>query len=207
MKNYEKIIKISTFFFIKIQRKDYMRKILFNDKYELTKAVLDGRKTMTRRLMKDGTPLGNFEETLKHSRYQIGEEIAIGQSYSDVYDEIKNHTELFSDRLFKKLIKEHKGAYNKMFVKANLMPHSIRITDINIERLQDISDEDCLKEGVFQWGDPFHEDRVEDFGFVGATKHYNTPREAFAALIDKVSGRGMWDSNPWVFVYTFELVK
>ena len=31
-----------------------------------------------------------------------------------------------------------------------------------------------------------------------------TPREAFASLIDKVSGRGTWKSNPWVFVYEFE---
>lgn len=33
------------------------------------------------------------------------------------------------------------------------------------------------------------------------------PREAFASLIDKVSGKGTWDSNPWVFVSEFELVK
>lgn len=36
---------------------------------------------------------------------------------------------------------------------------------------------------------------------------FNTPRQAFAALIDKVSGRGTWDCNPWVVVYEFELVK
>lgn len=35
----------------------------------------------------------------------------------------------------------------------------------------------------------------------------DTPREAFAALIDKVSGRGTWASNPWVVAYEFELVK
>ena len=34
-----------------------------------------------------------------------------------------------------------------------------------------------------------------------------TPREAFAMLIDKVSGRGTWGLNPWVVVYEFELVK
>lgn len=37
-----------------------------------------------------------------------------------------------------------------------------------------------------------------------ATKLFN---EAFAALIDKISGKGTWDSNPWVFVYEFELIK
>ena len=38
-------------------------------------------------------------------------------------------------------------------------------------------------------------------------KLFPTPREAFASLIDKVSGRGTWDRNPWVVVYEFELVK
>lgn len=33
------------------------------------------------------------------------------------------------------------------------------------------------------------------------------PREAYAALIDRISGKGTWESNPYVFVYDFELVK
>ena len=37
--------------------------------------------------------------------------------------------------------------------------------------------------------------------------YFDTPREAYAALIDKVSGRGTWLANPWVFVYEFELVQ
>ena len=43
-----------------------------------------------------------------------------------------------------------------------------------------------------------------------ATLHFElstTPREAYAALIDKISGKGTWASNPYVFVYEFELVK
>ena len=204
-----------------------MQKIMFNEKYGLTQAVLQGRKTMTRRSVPEKWQQSLteiFEDcnydysqfwqhptvqliTNKKSPYKVGEVVAIAQSYKDVYDSSKNPCELFSDRLFNSLLKEHKGWDNKMFVKADFMPHRIRITDIKVERLQDISDEDCLKEGIFQWGDPFHEDRVEDFGFVGATRHYETPRESFAALIDKVSRNGTWQANPWVFVYTFELVK
>ena len=41
----------------------------------------------------------------------------------------------------------------------------------------------------------------------GIDCHYPTPREAFAHLIDEVSGKGTWDSNPWVWVYDFELFK
>lgn len=91
-----------------------------------------------------------------------------------------------------------------MFVKADLMPHLIKITDIHVERLQDISDEDCLKEGIEKCKIPL------------CIKHYfirdcgdcaSSPREVFSELIDKVSGKGTWESNPWVFVYEFELLK
>ncbi len=37
--------------------------------------------------------------------------------------------------------------------------------------------------------------------------YFNSPCEAFAALIDKVSGKGTWDRNPFVVVYEFEIVK
>ena len=41
----------------------------------------------------------------------------------------------------------------------------------------------------------------------GWYRGYETPREAYAALIDKVSGKGTWQNNPYVFVYDFELIK
>lgn len=40
-----------------------------------------------------------------------------------------------------------------------------------------------------------------------ANSPYRTAKKAYAALIDKISGKGTWDSNPYVFVYEFELVK
>lgn len=40
-----------------------------------------------------------------------------------------------------------------------------------------------------------------------AKNGFDTPREAFAALIDKVSGKGTWESNPYVWAYEFELMK
>lgn len=105
------------------------------------------------------------------------------------------------------------GWNSKMFVRAALMPHRIRITNIRIERLQDISDEDCMNEGImmsmtdnfigFHFNVPFNH-------FVGEDKkgcRYATPRDAYAALIDRVSGKGTWERNPYVVVYDYELVK
>ena len=175
-----------------------MKKIMFNDRYGLTRAVLEGRKTMTRRIVPEGTPFGNWEETLKKSRYQVGEVVAVAQALKDVLPKYSSS------------VSPLKPEYtNKMFVRAAAMPHQIRITNIHIERLQDISDEDCMKEGIMEgefmntW-DTFYYD---EWGDVPNHITFKSPLKVFATLIDKVSGKGIWASNPWVFVYTFELIK
>lgn len=215
-----------------------MKKIMFNDKYSLTQAVLDGRKTMTRRIIKcprtfRGEWVAGFNIHRRHSdkkivdwpcmydaderefdmgeilpKYELGEVVAIAQSYMDVdrfHRKGKNAAFLeYLDSILPEL-KLYPGWTNKMFVRADLMPHHIRITDIKIERLQDISDEDCLKEGIFKWDAgqkdiPFYSFHYADI------PDYSNPCDAFAELIDKVSGKGTWESNPYVFVYEFELV-
>lgn len=170
-----------------------MKKIMFSDKFGLTEAVLSGRKTMTRRICPDGTPLGNWAETVKKSRYQVGEVVAVAQRYRDF---ILNPISIPADM----------GWFNKLFVRADLMPHQIRITNVRVERLQDISAEDCITEGIWL---------AENVGFQGVSYWYpnlcnskfKTPREAYAALIDRISGKGTFESNPYVFVYEFELIK
>lgn len=195
-----------------------MKKIMFNDKYGLTQAVLEGRKTQTRRIAYTGSlPYLDFgicvepknfgrasfsysTVNIAHSRYCVGEEVAVAQAYNEFVSEAGfNEAEINKLRI-------SKGWTNKMFVKADLMPHRIRITDIRAERLQEISDEDCFAEGVVQQ----HGEGAngEIYSYIPYEKPlYSTPREAYAALIDKISGKGTWASNPYVFAYEFELVK
>lgn len=200
-----------------------MKKIMFNDRYGLTKAVLEGRKTMTRRIVPDGTPLGNWDETVKMSHYKVGEVVAVAQSYGTILDELEDprnfscmeHWESKSgDRAkYAELAMYSPGGNNKMFVCADEMPHQIRITNVRLERLQDISDEDCLLEGIYNWKDapdcpPDQKNcPIELYAHDGSWDGFQSPRDAFAALIDKISGKGNWEINPWVFVYEFELVK
>lgn len=95
-----------------------------------------------------------------------------------------------------------------MFVRAELMPHQIRITNVSVERLQDISDPDIKAEGV-DYVNGYSESYFFGFGVKtdkGWIKHGNTLREAYAALIDRISGKDTWESNPYVFVYDFELI-
>lgn len=120
-----------------------MKKIIFNDKYGLTKAVLEGRKTQTRRIAYTGNT-------------------------------------------------------------------TINDCGICIEQ----KNFGCLAEGIKEIYETNVDDPTEFYGYAflpdasPCPAHcYCEAQEAYAALIDKISGKGTWASNPYVFVYEFELVK
>ena len=94
-----------------------------------------------------------------------------------------------------------------MFVKASEMPHQIRITNVRVENLQDISEQDAIAEGITYAG-LTHEDYGEPmFVIDGCKETFSSATDAYAWLIDKISGKGTWNSNPYVFVYNFKLIK
>lgn len=196
---------------------------MFNDRYGLTQAVLEGRKTQTRRICEEQcwaySDIINAENGIFHfeiPKYKVGEVVAVAQSYKDLRYQPTDKTPIIRGSKIEFIeFQEHKGWTNKMFVAPNLMLHEIRITNVRIERLQDISDEDCLKEGVVisepkKGGARMYypcEYLKSCANIIGWVRVYHTPREAYAVLIDEVSGKGTWDKNPWVWAYDFELVK
>lgn len=195
---------------------------MFNEPFGLQKATFDGTKTMTRRvvpdkIMKDALAYQShhidedraYERyILDHAPYKVGEIVAIAQNYEQARPDMnEQQLEELTYADMKHLFYRKKklpGFKNKMFVKAEWMPRHIKITNRKLERLQDISDEDCLKEGILQsdkYAMPFGIPLKEGVFF-----YYDTPREAYADLIDKMSGKGTWASNPLVFAYDYELV-
>ncbi len=209
---------------------------MFNDECGLTQAVLDGRKTMTRRGCKYDKPNetydivfpvfepndydndGNITSPLNYAfgwknnegdftgwnipQYKVGEVVAVAQSYGEVAAEMMlggYDYDLYEKFRQNAMGMELAGNRNKMFVRADLMPHHIRITNVKIERLQAISDIDCMAEGINYY-------EQDGFSWCSIGDLFVTLRGAFAALIDKVSGEGTWLKNPYVFCYSFELI-
>lgn len=193
-----------------------MKKIMFNDLYGLTEAVLDGRKTQTRRIAyekpfkhirncgfytegkdKGKLAINDGNEIVAKSTYKIGEVVAVAQRYCDIP---------FANDIFIRAVPI--GWSNKMFVKSDLMPHQIKITNIRCERLQDISTDDCMKEGIYcchmVW---YHNSYSYDATNDSKRKKwwYKTPIEAYKMLSSKLHLH--FDSNPLVFVYDFQLIK
>lgn len=170
-----------------------MKKIMFNDQYGLTDAVLEGRKTMTRRIVPKNTVIA--------PKYYVGEEIAIAQSYHTL-----NKSGYIAPEWLDHSCESSAGYRNKMFVRADLMPHSIKIKSVGTQLLQEISDEDCIREGVEKW--------LDYYIVMGIMKNqgqnyvcFDTQREAFAALINRINGKDTWESNPRVYAYGFELIR
>lgn len=218
---------------------------MFDDRFGLTKAVLDGRKTMTRRVIPakaieyilgefkqeyfEGT-LDAFDCDKKYIEqyylvekcgkcFRPGDIVAVAQSYKDAgVSFIPCPDPQWG------CTRDMPGYNNKMFVRADLMPHQIRITSVRIERIQDISDEDCIKEGIEEDA-PYYwvsinrclpdwrklneavSDMYPNLDGKVSPHFWDSPKKAFAALIKKMAGKKAWDDNLWVFVYEFELVK
>lgn len=82
------------------------------------------------------------------------------------------------------------------------------VTDVRVQRLQEISEEDALAEGVVQARDrmfvvPGISHPNKDFGELARP----TAREMYAALWDVINGSGAWLGNPWVVVTDFQVVQ
>jgi hypothetical protein len=207
---------------------------MFNNTYGLTQAVKKGLKTMTRRVL----PLSEADEVYldqafdwdlreavildRYSQYKVGEIVAIAESYVDIWDELMldedwdNHRDkwdVFRHFLFNG--EDHSveaGWKNKMFVKAEVMPNKIIITDRKIEKLHDISVEDCMQEGVMSapvtgwyYFPNLHLHRKKN-NTAGPTL-FERPESAYFTLCKKLRMVLNDSANPYVVAYTFNLLN
>ena len=214
-----------------------MKGICFKE--PLFHATVEGWKTQTRRIMKpqpedmmDGQYVCRYVKSsnvrfdaicardkygdvkLFRSRYKVGEVLYLKEPYITLnHDGFANYTyykfrgdKPFGDDGF------FDGTWrweNKLFMPVSAARYFIRITAVRCERLQEISWDDCTREGI-------EHIRIGDAGACvwGISKKSgncnvigSNPPQAYAALIDKINGRGTWDSNPWVWVYDYELTE
>lgn len=83
---------------------------------------------------------------------------------------------------------------------------TLEITDVSVERLKDISNEDCTAEGITAIGNGV---RMSDGTYAQAgryEKKSSTVRQLYSELWESINGVGSWEKNPWVWVISFERV-
>ena len=185
----------------------------------LTQLVIEGNKDMTRRLTTD------------RRQYEVGEKVALAEAYGFIWRElnaIPDKQIAYMRRLRSVLNVEHPSIIpaweNKLFVRPELMRYQIDITGKRTEHLQDISDEDILREGVFHgmcssrnietgetgdytWLD-IKRKKLPNGHYHVNIKHnvHSNIRECFIEMINHICGKGTWEQNPEVYVYTFKLI-
>lgn len=86
---------------------------------------------------------------------------------------------------------------------------TLSVTDVRVERLQDISEADAVAEGIERhksgWM-PYSTAFYDGDGITPANYHAD-PRISYMQLWDSINGRGAWDANPWVIAYTFTVAR
>lgn len=194
------------------------RPILFNG--EMVRAILDGRKTQTRRIAKvtsegckEGfiTPLAGFvpRSIENHISYcpfgKPGDRLWVRETWS------KSKQPYLSGHIFYRADGETNGKqFSLSFVERESkwrpsihMPRSasrilLEITNIRVERLNDISEEDAIAEGCVSTA--VANESGNDYAGLYAS-------ENFSRLWKLINGKGSWDLNPFVWVIEFKVIE
>lgn len=191
------------------------RPILFST--EMVRAIIDGRKTMTRRVVKP-QPIDHISEVprsiqnendwgkflwedeegksnLKYSPYgQVGDVLWVRETWSPL---VTGGDKNFYLVLYKADGSEPSsvGWKPSIHMPRSASRLSLRITNIRVERLNDITEEDAKLEGVIYPANPV----IENYG--------NGYRANFRLLWESINGKDSWEQNPWVWVIEFEVIK
>jgi hypothetical protein len=183
------------------------RPIIFSG--PMVRAILDGSKTQTRRVMKP-QPLSAGPGVCPYGR--IGDRLWVRETWNTVNPEGEPTSILYKAdgsvmyRPFPSAEAGWKAEQDAESLDAQrwntpiFMPRwasriTLEVTDVRVERVQEISEEDAKAEGVKP--DPNERPYVEDF------------REDFEHLWDSINAkRGhSWESNPWVWAITFRKLE
>lgn len=173
----------------------------------------DATHAVVERIKNSEPTVFEIQQLLK-PKYKLNEVIYLKEPYIDVppmdrvfYKYSPSDVQELIDMGFKVFLKDKVFWKNKLFMPGTAARYSIKITGVRAERLQDISENDCLKEGI--------EDsdcggmKCVCFGLRRGLLFEelgSTPQDAYAALLNRITGKGTWEKNPWVWVYDFQLV-
>ena len=177
-----------------------IKPILFNT--EMVRAILSGRKTCTRRLVKPSAMLGLRDEYRAHLEGYTDEEIVnlSGKPYypGDILYVRETWFEYAGQYVYKATAAQPE-LWNGMWRPSIHMPKEaarifLRVTDVRAERLQSITEVDAQKEGA-----EMHQIAREIWSYRTGFKKIWDSTVKSADL-----SRYGWDANPWVWVIEFE---
>jgi hypothetical protein len=194
------------------------RPILFSR--PMVRAILDGRKTQTRRIVKhpaifrngafeficNGQPLALLPEdfVLHASRHgQPGDQLWVKETFARADDEfIYRECPMFDSMI---LSGEQFGFdwTPSIFMPRTASRITLEIVGVRVDRLNAITEDDAKAEGVEEFIDTREPSFMNCKGIL--SDHYYSTQ--FSDLWESINGEGSWDKNPWVWVIEFKRIK
>lgn len=184
----------------------------------MVQAILEGRKTMTRRLFKY-KGMGEHHEPPPHHICKDGRGDWIawsggGDKINSSFDWEKKTLDLYPNGGGIKCPYGKPG--DRLYVRErHFMPKIcariwLEITDVRVERLQDISEADAILEGVESWVEDRMKSRPTHYKIYYQTNHEDpdfyssTAKVSFETLWQSINSPESWEQNPWVWVIAFK---
>jgi len=164
-------------------------------------AILEGRKTQTRRIVKPQPLIGPCRSCLLMSPLGMpGEHIWVKETWAETHNAKRTTAYVYRSDDPEIKVKRWRSA---MFMPRRASRINLEITDIRMERLQDVTDSDAKAEGIYLHSSHglYNADHTKMWG--GRTRV-----EGYRALWDSLNEkRGFgWNKNPWVWVITFKRI-
>lgn len=204
------------------------RPILFST--EMVQAILQGRKTQTRRVVKPLLQADAHSPWIREDNYRLWQ-WCVGKAnvcYSanerlnpfgipgdllwvrEKHAVVDGVTVFCSyDDYFSPVVERWKPSIHMPKAAARIW---LQVTDVRVERLHDISDDEAIAEGIYRYPSPVHVGETEykdywekdwDKSWIGFLK----PRVSFMSLWESIHGNKSWKANPWVWVVEFEVIS
>lgn len=200
-----------------------IKPILFNA--EMVRAILDGRKTCTRRLVKflpgensqwtgyikDGLMLynGRNEPCIRKAPYQLGDILYVRETWMD-YAGLTMYKADCDKYKLESLNFAGFGWHPSIHMPKEAARIWLKVTDVRVERLQDITEEQACMEGTNPWDEACYENNgwrptLSDPDSGGEPNMVDGFHKLWNSTIKKSDlDRYGWNANPWVWVIEFE---
>lgn len=191
---------------------------------ESMRAILDGRKSQTRRVLKGPLAQSTDDEmreviaNLKSLGMTLNLPYRVGGVYyareslccDDLWVSYRGDgTRVLVDHTATGLVRwPWKCKYTSSFAMPRWAARVfLRVTDVRVQRLGEISEEDAIAEGILP--NPVQEGTWMEYPPGSSAAGWRDPRRSFESRWNQVNKPGSWerDRNKWVAAYTFEIIK
>jgi hypothetical protein len=179
----------------------------------MVQAIFKGTKKQTRRIIKDVFTKDTFQDVILKNKFKVGDIIWCRETFQQRSSKAE---EMGFEKYYFKASFEgctEAGWKPSLFMPKDACRLFLQITNIEVEKVQNINEEDAINEGletsivkssIFQTYLGYKNYYVQD---AEDELYYRSPIDSYKSLWMSINGSQSWQENPFVWVYTFKVVE